>query len=172
MESVYSWPASQAFNKIDAVEDPAALARAAASAGALDASASSAPATPAGAPPPPRRAPFGKGKGGAAAAAPGRVACISAHTGEGIDALLALIEERVSESLCVVEAVLPFSEGALVAEARRVGFVDEERFLERGVAVRAHVPLSLVRRFDEFRVSAEEWEGIVAVAQGAEQQAR
>lgn len=144
---------------MDAVADPAALARAAAAAGIADASAASSGG-------------HGRSPSSSSSSAGGRVACVSALTGEGVSDLVALIEDHVSGSLCVVEAVVPFNEGALVAEIRRFGFVDEERFTDSGVAIRAHVPLSLVRRMDGYRVEPGAWEALVATSQGAEQLAR
>lgn len=88
-----------------------------------------------------------------AAAAEGTV-CVSAHTGQGVQALLELIESAVARELCSVEMLLPHVDSGVLAEVRsQGGVVEEERWSEEGVFVRAQVPLAVSRRLHKYRAA-------------------
>lgn len=58
---------------------------------------------------------------------------ISAKTGEGIQALLAKIEEKLTEQMHHFTVVLPFSEGALLDRIHRYAQIEEETYLAEGI---------------------------------------
>ena len=87
-----------------------------------------------------------------AAAAPA-TACFSALTGEGLPQLLALVEDAVAQKLVECDLLVPYAAGALVAEIRRQGAVEEETFLVEGIKLRALLPLRLSRTIPvEYRI--------------------
>lgn len=71
-----------------------------------------------------------------------RAAFVSAVTGEGIDRLRALIGDALRAEMVVVDAVVPYERGELVARARTTGDV-EERYEAGGVRVSGHLPASI-----------------------------
>ena len=83
-----------------------------------------------------------------AAAVAADAVAVSARTGEGLDALVEAIQGiLVSRNLTPVELLVPYDQGAVLGEMRKVGVVDEEEFREDGTRVAAHVPVSLARRY-------------------------
>ena len=85
-----------------------------------------------------------------AAKARGAVAT-SARTGAGVDALARAIQSQlVRLSTVAVSVFLPYEEGALLGEIRRVGVVDEETYDDAGVFVAARVPPAVARRLRRF----------------------
>ena len=80
---------------------------------------------------------------------------ISATTGAGLDALRDLIEASFAEAFRDVELLLPYEEGARLAELHDVAG-DLER-IERpdGVRVRAQVPAALAHRFAGFALNGD-----------------
>ena len=82
-------------------------------------------------------------------------AAISAATGAGLDALRDLIEASFAEAFRDVELLLPYEEGARLAELHDVAG-DLER-IERpdGVLVRARVPAALAHRFAGFALNGD-----------------
>lgn len=71
-----------------------------------------------------------------------RAAFVSAVTGEGIDRLRELIGDALRAEMVVVDAVVPYERGELVARARTTGDV-EERYEAGGVRVSGHLPASI-----------------------------
>jgi GTP-binding protein HflX len=83
---------------------------------------------------------------------PGSLA-ISALTGEGLDELRDRIESSFDETLTPVELLLPYSEGAVLAELHELaGDLDREDRPD-GVLVRARVPAALAHRFADFALN-------------------
>ena len=78
---------------------------------------------------------------------------ISALTGEGIDDLLAAVEEALPEKMRRITVLLPFSEGGLAAAVRREGTVLEEAYTEDGLRMTATVDTRLLVRLEAFIVS-------------------
>ncbi len=68
-----------------------------------------------------------------------RAVFVSAVTGAGLDLLRERIADALRGQMVVVDAVVPYERGELVARARTSGEV-EERYEERGVRVRGHLP--------------------------------
>lgn len=74
-----------------------------------------------------------------AAPATERAVFVSAVTGAGLDLLRERIADALRGEMVAVDAVVPYERGELVARARSSGEV-EERYEERGVRVRGHLP--------------------------------
>ena len=81
---------------------------------------------------------------------------VSAHTGDGLDALLAAVEAAVAGALVPITALVPFDAGALAAAARADGVVAAEANLPSGTLLRARVPPGLAARLAPHAVSEDE----------------
>jgi GTP-binding protein HflX len=77
---------------------------------------------------------------------------LSAVTGEGIPELLTAIGDRLRALAHVVELVVPYDRGDVLAALHRAGEVLVEVHDERGTRVRARLPSSANGRFAEFAV--------------------
>jgi GTP-binding protein HflX len=78
---------------------------------------------------------------------------ISALTGEGLEELRDRIESTFEETLASLELLLPYSEGAVLAELHEVaGDLDREDRPD-GVLVHARVPTALAHRFADFALN-------------------
>ena len=78
---------------------------------------------------------------------------VSAVTGEGLDALRARVSEEFRKTLRPMELLLPFSEGAMLAELHdAAGELDREDTPE-GVRVRALIPAAVAERWSRFAVA-------------------
>ena len=86
------------------------------------------------------------------AAFPGSVA-VSGATGAGIPALLAAIGDRLRELARVVELVVPYDRGDVLAALHRDAEVLVEVHDEDATRVRARVPSAVLGRFGEFTVT-------------------
>ena len=83
---------------------------------------------------------------------PGSLA-ISALTGEGLEELRDRIESTFEETLSSLDLLLPYSEGAVLAELHEVaGDLDREDRPD-GVLVHARVPAALAHRFTDFALN-------------------
>jgi GTP-binding protein HflX len=80
---------------------------------------------------------------------PGSVAC-SAATGTGITELLAAVGDRLRALAHVVELLVPYDRGDVLAALHRDGEVLIEVHDEHGTRVRARLPASANGRFSEF----------------------
>jgi GTP-binding protein HflX len=81
---------------------------------------------------------------------------ISAATGEGLDALQARLSELFSSRFEDVRLLVPYSEGARLAELYGLGApIAERRDTPEGVRVRARLPRREVPRFARFLVAGE-----------------
>jgi GTPase len=79
---------------------------------------------------------------------------VSALTGEGIDELGERIQQEFDRSLADVELLLPYSEGARLAELHDVaGDLLEREDTPDGVVVRARLPRTLAERYSAFAVN-------------------
>jgi GTPase len=79
---------------------------------------------------------------------------ISARTGAGLDELRARIAERFADRFEVVELLVPYAEGAKLAELYALGPPIESRNdREDGVLIKARLPARDVRRFARFLVA-------------------
>jgi GTP-binding protein HflX len=71
---------------------------------------------------------------------------VSAHSGEGIDALLARLDERLPRPEIEVDVVVPYSRGDLIAAAHAEGEVLSQEHLPEGTRLRARVRPDLAAR--------------------------
>jgi GTP-binding protein HflX len=79
---------------------------------------------------------------------------VSALTGEGLDALRARIAEQFQDRFEPVRLLLPYDEGAKLAELYELGApVEAREDTAEGVLVRARLPQRELRRFAEFLVA-------------------
>jgi len=78
---------------------------------------------------------------------------VSARTGEGLDELRHRIAERFGERFEPVRLLIPYDEGARLAELYALGApVDERVDRPDGVFVRARLPRREVRRFAPYLI--------------------
>jgi GTPase len=78
---------------------------------------------------------------------------VSARTGEGLELLRERIAARFGERFEPVRLLIPYDEGAQLAELYALGMPVEERSdREEGVFIRAHLPMREVRRFARYLV--------------------
>ncbi len=92
----------------------------------------------------------GNGMGRLEARHPGAV-LVSAHTGQGVDDLLVAIGERLRALTQVVELVVPYDRGDLVAALHRHGEVLSEEHEDAATRLRVRLDAADATRFDEFR---------------------
>ena len=79
---------------------------------------------------------------------------VSARTGEGLDELRTRIAERFAHRFELVELLVPYSDGAALAELYALGPpIELRRDREDGVLIRARLPQRDVRRFARFLVA-------------------
>ena len=84
---------------------------------------------------------------------------VSARTGEGLKGLRERIADRFGERFEPVRLLIPYDEGARLAELYALGMPVEERSdREEGVLIRAHLPMREVRRFARYLVLEPEAE--------------
>jgi GTP-binding protein HflX len=80
---------------------------------------------------------------------PGAVS-VSARTGDGVDSLLDTIAARLRALVPIVELVVPYERGDVLAALHRDGEVLVEVHTEAGTRVRARIPAADIARFGEF----------------------
>jgi GTP-binding protein HflX len=78
---------------------------------------------------------------------------LSATTGEGIDDLLRTVGGRLRSLMTVVEMVIPFDRGDVLAAAHRAGEVLRESATESGMHIRGRFDDATLSRFREFVVT-------------------
>jgi GTPase len=79
---------------------------------------------------------------------------VSARSGEGLDELRRRIAERFAERFEPVRLLIPYDEGARLAELYALGApVDERADRPEGVFIRARLPRSEVRRFAPYLIA-------------------
>ncbi len=83
---------------------------------------------------------------------PGSVA-VSAKTGEGVDLLLLTIGDRLRALSSVVELVIPYERGDILAELHREGEIVSESHRDDGVLIRARLDPAAAGRLAEFATS-------------------
>ena len=78
---------------------------------------------------------------------------VSALTGEGLDELRARIEEAFRRTLRSIDVLLPYAEGARLAELHDAAGELERTDTADGVRVRARLPATLAERYERFSVN-------------------
>jgi GTP-binding protein HflX len=82
---------------------------------------------------------------------------VSAATGEGLEELRARVAERFGERFERVRLLIPYDEGARLAELYAIGSpVDERADRPEGVFIRARLPRREVRRFAQYLIVESE----------------
>jgi GTPase len=79
---------------------------------------------------------------------------VSAVTGEGIEALTLRIEEEFAQTLRQVELLIPYDEGARLAELHEIAGDLEREETPEGVRVVARVPATVAARYQAYALSA------------------
>ena len=82
-----------------------------------------------------------------------RAALVSAHTGEGIDALIDRIEGEFARALKSVELLIPYEEGSRLAELHEVSGDLEREETSEGVRIKARLPATVAARYERFALS-------------------
>ena len=72
---------------------------------------------------------------------------ISAVTGKGLDELLLAVDNTLREQMALIDALIPYSRGDLVAMMHEHGSVESETHTEHGTHLIGRLPLTLVGRF-------------------------
>jgi len=67
---------------------------------------------------------------------------VSAHSGEGIEALVTAMDDRLAPASVEIDLLVPYDRGDLVAEAHRIGDVISETHEEGGTRLAARIPTS------------------------------
>ena len=80
---------------------------------------------------------------------------ISAETGEGLGELRDRIAQEFERTLKELELLVPYSEGARLAELHELAGDLERKERSDGVLVHARVPAALAHRFAEFAVNGK-----------------
>jgi GTP-binding protein HflX len=79
---------------------------------------------------------------------------VSALTGEGLDALIERIEDEFARTLKPVELLIPYEEGARLAELHEIAGDLEREEMPDGVRVAARLPATVAARYSSFAVTA------------------
>lgn len=82
----------------------------------------------------------------------GNAVRISASSGEGVDKLLAVIEENLPVKTKRVKLILPFAQSGLAAQIRRDGKVENEEYVETGLMLTAQVSPQMFETIKEFMI--------------------
>jgi GTP-binding protein HflX len=82
-----------------------------------------------------------------------RAVLISAHTGEGIEALIEQIEAEFARKLKDVELLIPYDEGSRLAELHEVSGDLEREETSEGVRIKARLPATVAARYERFALS-------------------
>jgi GTPase len=83
-----------------------------------------------------------------------RAVLVSAVTGEGIEILVTRIEEEFARTLQTVELLIPYEEGARLAELHEIAGDLEREEMPDGVRVAARLPATVAARYSSFAVSS------------------
>ncbi|WP_136520357.1 MULTISPECIES: GTPase HflX [Cellulomonas] len=77
---------------------------------------------------------------------------VSAHTGEGVEELQALIADQLPRPGVSVDVVVPYSRGDLVSRVHEHGDIDHEEHTPDGTAIRARVDADLAAELESVAV--------------------
>ncbi|MBM7867258.1 GTPase HflX [Heliobacterium gestii] len=72
---------------------------------------------------------------------------LSAHTGEGVDTLLATIAQMLPSDRVTIDALIPYNQGNQIDSFYRSGVVRQVTYEAEGVRIRADVPKAFARLF-------------------------
>ncbi len=77
---------------------------------------------------------------------------LSALTKQGVDDLLAKIEEVLYQQMVPVDVLLPYAHGDLVAQFHKYGVVDSEEHLAEGTRIHGRLPVETAGQYVDFWV--------------------
>jgi GTP-binding protein HflX len=80
---------------------------------------------------------------------------VSALSGEGIESLTERVEDEFSRTLRDVELLLPYEEGARLAELHELAGDLEREDTADGVRIRARLPAAAAARYGRFALSGD-----------------
>jgi GTP-binding protein HflX len=80
---------------------------------------------------------------------------VSARTGEGLDKLMAAIEDALPNPAATVDVVVPYSRGDLIARVHAEGEVLRSEHLPEGTVLQARVPPGLAAELSSFYAHAK-----------------
>ncbi len=80
-----------------------------------------------------------------------RTVFISARENEGIDRLLDCICRCLEESVCRMELLIPYSEGAVLDRIRKTGKISEERYENEGIYLQAVVDRKMKPQLERYQ---------------------
>ncbi len=81
-----------------------------------------------------------------------RAVPISALTGEGVEALLAAVDEELFDRLASVHVRIPYSDGKQINLFHEIGVVDQVQHTPEGVQIDGHLPKWAVSQFVRFAI--------------------
>ena len=76
---------------------------------------------------------------------------LSALKGQGLDALLARVEEVLGENMVGLRVRIPFSANELAALFHQRGIIEREEFIETGTLIEGKIAASLIERFSQYK---------------------
>ncbi len=82
---------------------------------------------------------------------------ISVHTGEGLEALVAAMSDRVSDRIAEIELLVPHTRHDIIAMLHRDGHILEQRYHDDGIHVIASTPPKLAAALAAWRVKHDDW---------------
>jgi len=82
-----------------------------------------------------------------------RVVVVSARTGAGVDDLVAALDDLVPRPQVLVDVLLPFSEGRLVARVHEHGEVELQEHTADGTRLRARVPERVAAELGRYTIA-------------------
>ncbi len=88
----------------------------------------------------------------------GRAVPVSARTGEGVEAFLHELADRLRDRNVRLDLCIPMSKGDLIAALHRVGDVREESYEAAHAFLTAYVPAHMASRFEPYRDGGQDRE--------------
>jgi GTP-binding protein HflX len=82
----------------------------------------------------------------------GNAVRISALAGQGLDALLARVENTLAAEMVEMRAQIPYSANELAALFHQRGIIAREEFTEKGTLIEGKIAASLVKRFARYEI--------------------
>mmetsp|Transcript_9657 Transcript_9657/g.29313 ORF Transcript_9657/g.29313 Transcript_9657/m.29313 type:complete len:521 (-) Transcript_9657:2110-3672(-) len=87
-----------------------------------------------------------------------KTVAVSAKTGQGLDDLVSMIGEVLTELMMFIEVVIPYDRGDVMNELYTHGSIEYEQFLANGTYVAVSVPSAIGMKLKEYRVDMEDAE--------------
>jgi GTP-binding protein HflX len=81
----------------------------------------------------------------------GNAARISALRGQGLEELLALVEETIAAEMVELCVRIPYSANELVALYHQRGIIEREEFTEKGTIIKGKIAANLIERFTRYK---------------------